>query len=76
MLSRARRPVIFVGGGVLAADDAGALQELADVLRAPVVMSENGRGAISARHPLAFDSLAFRRLGRMPTWCWRSAPGS
>ena len=62
MLSRARRPVIFVGGGVLAADGAEALQELADALRAPVVMSENGRGAISARHPLAFDALAFRRL--------------
>ena len=61
-LSRARCPVIFVGGGVLAADATGALQELADVLRAPVVMSENGRGAISARHPLAFDALALRRL--------------
>jgi acetolactate synthase-1/2/3 large subunit len=52
----------LVGSGVLAADGAGALQELADVLRAPVVMSENGRGAISARHPLAFDALALRRL--------------
>jgi acetolactate synthase-1/2/3 large subunit len=62
MLGRARRPVIVVGGGVLAADGAGALQELANALRAPVVMSENGRGAISARHWLAFDALAFRRL--------------
>jgi acetolactate synthase I/II/III large subunit len=62
VLSRARRPVIFVGGGVLAADGAGALRDLADALHAPVVMSENGRGAISARHPLAFDALAFRRL--------------
>jgi len=62
MLGRARRPVIVVGGGVLAADGAGALQELADALRAPVVMSEHGRGAISARHWLAFDALAFRRL--------------
>jgi acetolactate synthase-1/2/3 large subunit len=62
LLRAARRPVIFAGGGVLAADAAGALRELADILRAPVVMSGNGRGAISARHPLAFDPLAFRRL--------------
>jgi len=62
MLARARRPVIVAGGGVLAADGAEALRELADALRAPVVMSENGRGAISARHRLAFDALAFRRL--------------
>jgi acetolactate synthase I/II/III large subunit len=62
MLSRARRPVIFAGGGVLAAAAAGPLQELADALGAPVVMSENGRGSLSARHRLAFDALAFRRL--------------
>ncbi len=62
MLGRARRPVIVAGGGVLAADGAEALRELADALGAPVVMSENGRGAISARHRLAFDALAFRRL--------------
>lgn len=62
LLSAARRPVIVAGGGVLAADAAGALAELAEVLNAPVVMSGNGRGAISARHPLAFDSLTFRRL--------------
>lgn len=62
LLRGSRRPVIYAGGGVIAADASEELRELAEILRAPVVVSENGRGAISARHPLAFDALAFRRL--------------
>ena len=37
-----------------------ALRELAEALEAPVLVSENGRGAIDARHRLAFDALALR----------------
>lgn len=62
LLRGSRRPVIYAGGGVIAADASAELRELAEILHAPVVVSENGRGAISARHPLAFDALAFRRL--------------
>ncbi|KAB8192054.1 hypothetical protein FH608_028420 [Nonomuraea phyllanthi] len=62
MLRGSRRPVIYAGGGVIAAGASEELRELAEILHAPVVMSENGRGAISARHRLAFDALAFRRL--------------
>jgi acetolactate synthase-1/2/3 large subunit len=62
MLARATRPVIVAGNGVVAADGSRALRALAHALRAPVVMTENGRGAISARDPLAFDALALRRL--------------
>ncbi|MFS0853678.1 thiamine pyrophosphate-dependent enzyme [Microbacterium sp. 179-I 3D4 NHS] len=56
----ARRPMIVVGGGVLASDASVALQALAEALEAPVLMTENGRGALDARHRLAFDSLALR----------------
>jgi acetolactate synthase-1/2/3 large subunit len=62
VLRSSRRPVIYAGGGVLAAGDAAAtaLAELAEALEAPVLVSENGRGAIDARHRLAFDGLALR----------------
>lgn len=59
-LLAAKRPMIVVGGGVLAANASVALQALAEALEAPVLMTENGRGALDARHRLAFDSLALR----------------
>lgn len=65
MLVRSRRPLIYVGGGVLAAAGAGAsdsLARLAESLEAPVLVSESGRGSIDARHRLAFDALALRVL--------------
>jgi len=60
LLAASKRPVIFVGGGVLAAGASATLLELAEAVQAPVLVSENGRGAIDARHPLAFDALALR----------------
>jgi acetolactate synthase I/II/III large subunit len=60
LLVAAKRPIIYVGGGVRAAGASAALVELAEALQAPVLVSENGRGAIDARHPLAFDALALR----------------
>lgn len=62
LLSKASKPLIYVGGGVRAADASAALVALAEALEAPVVVSENGRGAIDARHRLAFDGLALRRF--------------
>ena len=62
IISGAEFPVIFAGGGVLSANASQALQRFAERIGAPVVMSENGRGAISDRHPLAFTSLAGRVL--------------
>jgi acetolactate synthase-1/2/3 large subunit len=61
-LLAAERPLIVVGGGVLASNASVALQALAEALEAPVLMTENGRGALDARHRLAFDSLALRAL--------------
>ena len=61
-LARAERPLIFAGGGVLAAAAWEELRALAEALQAPVVMSMNGRGALSDRHPLALPPPAGRLL--------------
>ncbi|WP_240980465.1 histidinol-phosphate transaminase [Ramlibacter agri] len=60
LLAAARSPVIWAGGGVLAAQGAQALERLAQKLRAPVVMTDNGRGALPQRHPLALLNLGGR----------------
>jgi acetolactate synthase-1/2/3 large subunit len=57
-LGRAERPLIFAGGGVLASDASPELEVLAEMLQAPVVMTTNGRGALSDRHYLAQLPLA------------------
>lgn len=62
VLQAATFPVIYAGGGVLSTSGGAALQRLAEKLGAPVIMSENGRGAMSDRHPLAFSTLAGRAL--------------
>lgn len=61
-LRQARWPVIYAGGGALAARAGATLAQLAELLQAPVVMSDNGRGALSARHPLAASALGGRCL--------------
>lgn len=62
LLAEAVAPCIWVGSGVIAANATEALADLAERLDAPVVMSDNGRGALSDRHPLALPSLGARAL--------------
>lgn len=62
LLSKAERPVIIAGGGAVAADAAAVLAALGDSLRAPVVTTSNGRGAISDRAPWALTSLGGREV--------------
>ncbi|HEY6797475.1 MAG TPA: thiamine pyrophosphate-dependent enzyme [Kineosporiaceae bacterium] len=62
LLAAARRPLIFAGGGVLAAGATAALTALAETLRAPVVVSRNAGGAVSSAHALGFSSLAAPQL--------------
>jgi acetolactate synthase-1/2/3 large subunit len=62
MLGAAERPIIFSGGGVLRAAAWGPLQDLAEMLEAPVVMSGNGRGVISDRHYLAQNMIGAQAL--------------
>ncbi len=52
LLSKAERPVIWAGGGIITADAAEDLRQLAESLNAPVVMTPEGKGAINSDHPL------------------------
>ncbi len=63
-LGRAERPLIYAGGGVLRAGAWRELQELAEMLEAPVALTGNARGALSDRHPLALPDLAAGELSR------------
>lgn len=58
LLGNAESPVICAGGGVIGADASNELLNLAELLQAPVVMTSNGKGAISARHYLGQNGLA------------------
>ena len=62
LIAGSRFPVIYSGGGVLAAGAGAALAQLAERLSIPVVLSENGRGALSDRHPLMLNSLGGRAV--------------
>ena len=62
LLAAAERPVLLCGGGVSAADASDALGAFAARLRAPVVTTSNGRGALSDRHPWTLTSLGGREV--------------
>ena len=62
LLGNAEKPLIYSGGGVLGSEAWGELQALADMLQAPVVMSPNGKGAISDRNYLAQNGVAAMEL--------------
>ncbi len=61
-LGRAEQPLILSGGGVLAAGAWDELREVARLLEAPVLMSPNGRGAISDRDYHGLNQLALPDL--------------
>jgi acetolactate synthase I/II/III large subunit len=52
MITEARRPVLYVGGGVIKADAAKELKQLAELTNAPVVTTLMARGAFPDSHPL------------------------
>ncbi len=58
LLRDSKRTVIWAGGGVINANAAGELTQLAETLNAPVFTSINGRGSIPEDHPLALGPLA------------------
>jgi acetolactate synthase I/II/III large subunit len=89
LLRAAQRPVIYSGGGTLAAAAWAELQAVAELLDAPVVMSVDGRGALSDRHDLAHTGLTGQALVQeadvvlgvgtrfwQPTRVWGLAPGA
>nr|WP_081895285.1 acetolactate synthase large subunit [Actinoalloteichus caeruleus] len=52
MISAARRPVLYVGGGVLKAEAVAQLRDLVDLTGIPVVTTLMARGAFPDSHPL------------------------
>ncbi|MEU2335520.1 thiamine pyrophosphate-binding protein [Streptomyces sp. NPDC013172] len=56
LLSRAARPAVIAGGGVVRSDAAGKLRQLAETLNAPVVTTYGGKGAFPWHHPLSLQS--------------------
>ncbi|MGC0403162.1 acetolactate synthase-1/2/3 large subunit [Streptomyces sp. SAI-126] len=56
LLSRAARPAIIAGGGVVRSDASGKLRQLAETLQAPVVTTPGGKGAFPWTHPLSLQS--------------------
>ncbi|MFD8938213.1 thiamine pyrophosphate-binding protein [Streptomyces sp. NPDC059578] len=56
LLSRAQRPAIIAGGGVIRSDASGKLKALAERLGAPVVTTYGGKGAFPWNHELSLQS--------------------
>lgn len=57
LIAEAERPVIYAGGGVVAAGCSAALLALAEQLQCPVTTTLMGHGAFPAGHPLALHTL-------------------
>jgi len=57
LLTRARRPVLYVGHGAVIADAGKAILTLAEKLRAPIVNTLLGKGATDENHPLHLGML-------------------
>jgi acetolactate synthase-1/2/3 large subunit len=56
-IKRAKRPIIYAGGGVIAADAAAELRELVRLTGIPVTMTLMGLGAFPADDPRCLDML-------------------
>jgi acetolactate synthase-1/2/3 large subunit len=54
---KARRPVLYVGGGIVNAGAAGALREFAEGLQLPVTPTLMGLGGFPSAHPLMLGML-------------------
>ncbi|MBN3778954.1 biosynthetic-type acetolactate synthase large subunit [Burkholderia sp. Ac-20345] len=57
LLAQSRRPLLYVGGGIAAADATAELRQFAERYRIPVVTTLMGLGAMPARHELLLGML-------------------
>src|SRR5262249_61825502 len=57
LMMNARRPVLYVGGGVISADANEELREPAELTQIPVTTTLMGLGAFPSEHPLSLDML-------------------
>jgi acetolactate synthase-1/2/3 large subunit len=60
MLTEAKNPLIWVGGGAVSSGASQALVKVAEHLQAGVIATAEGKGAISDKHPLALGALWLR----------------
>ncbi len=58
LLAAAKRPVIWAGGGVIAAEATGELKQVAELLKCPVINGVMGQGAFAADHPQHLGNIA------------------
>ncbi len=58
-LLKARRPVLYVGGGVVLADATAELAELVDHLHIPVAHTLMGKGAVADDNPCVLGMTGF-----------------
>ncbi len=56
LLSRSEYPLIVAGGGVISSNASKVLTQLAELLHAPVITTDEGKGSISEDHYLSLGS--------------------
>ena len=54
---RAKRPVLYVGGGVISSDASEEVRRLAELTQIPVTTTLMGLGAFPSEHPLSLEML-------------------
>jgi acetolactate synthase-1/2/3 large subunit len=57
LIRRARRPLLYVGGGAIAAGAHAELRKLAEIFQIPVTTTLMGKGSFEESHPLAVGML-------------------
>lgn len=57
LILKARRPIIYAGGGIIGADAAGQLTKFAELTDTPVFCSLMGLGGIAGSHPLCMGNI-------------------
>ena len=58
LLSQAKRPLVWLGGGIYESPDTGVILEFVERLRAPVVTNYDAKGAVPDSHPLVLGCRA------------------
>jgi acetolactate synthase-1/2/3 large subunit len=57
LMQKARRPLLYVGGGAISASAHNEIKQLAELFNIPVTTTLMGKGAFNENHPLALGML-------------------